>query len=43
MLTLVCSAVSQFDMRIASSVFAWPALLLILNAEEAERGLREEG
>ena len=30
MLTLVCSAVSQFDMRIASRVFAYPALLLIL-------------
>ena len=29
MLTLVCSAVSQFDMRIASRVFAYPALLLI--------------
>ena len=30
MLTLVCSAVSQFDMGIASRVFAYPALLLIL-------------
>ena len=29
MLTLLCSAVSQVDMRIASRVFAYPALLLI--------------
>ena len=30
MLTLVCSATSQFDMRIASRVFASPAVLVIL-------------
>ena len=30
MLTLVCSAVSQFDMRIESRVFAHPALLFVL-------------
>ena len=34
MLTLVCSAVSQFDMRIASRVFAYPALLLIFSTEK---------
>ena len=36
MLTLVCSAVSQFDMRIASRVFAYLALLILAQKKPNE-------
>ena len=39
-LTLVCSAVSQFDMRIVSRAFACPALLLILPQKKPRRFAR---
>ena len=46
MLTLVCSAVSQFDMRIASRVFAYLALLILAQKkpnEVCERRAEVEG